>query len=140
MDIENAKPKIKELAEEYGLSLVVLFGSQATGKTRRGSDVDIAYLSEKPLELMEESSLSIALMEIFKTNFVDLVSLRNASPLLQKEIADNAVVVFESKKTLFSEFVINAFKKYFDTKKLLKARSEFLDFKIKQYQKELKHV
>ena len=111
MDIENIKPKIAKLAEKYGLSLVLLFGSQATGKTHPRSDVDIAYLSEKPVDLMEESAISVALMDIFKTSFIDLVSLRNASPLLQKEIADNATVVYESKKSLFNEFIINAFKK-----------------------------
>lgn len=140
MDIEKIKPKIAELAEKYRLSLVLVFGSQATGKTHIQSDADVAYLSENPMDIMEESEFSLALMEIFKTNFVDIVSLRNASPLLQKEIADSAIVAYESRKSLFNEFVINAIKKYFETKKLFKIRSEFLDYKINQYKKELKYV
>ena len=140
MDIKKIKPKIAELAEKYGLSLVLIFGSQATGITRAQSDTDVAYLSERPLDLMEKSAFSVALMEIFKTNFVDIVSLRNASPLLQKEIADSAIIAYESRKSLFNEFVINAIKKYFETKKLFKTRSEYLDYKINQYKKELKYV
>lgn len=140
MDIEKIKPKIGELAEKYGLSLVLLFGSQATGVTHAQSDTDIAYLSENPMDIMGESALSVALMEIFKTNFVDIVSLRNASPLLQKEITDSAIVAYESRKSLFNEFVINAIKKYFETKKLFKIRSEYLNYKINQYQNELKYV
>lgn len=142
MDIETEKikSKIAELAKKYGLSLVLLFGSQITGKTHKGSDIDIAYFSDKAIDMNNESRLIIELAEIFKTNSVDLVSLRNAPPLLQKEITDNATVVYESKKSLFNEFVINAIKKYFETKKLFKIRSEYLDYKINQYQKELKHV
>jgi len=79
-------------------------------------------------------------MQIFKTNFVDIVSLRNAPPLLQKEIADNAIVAHESRRSLFNEFVINAIKKYFETKPLFNLRSEYLDYKISQYKKELKYV
>jgi len=140
MDMEKIKPKIAELADKYGLSLVLVFGSQTTGKTHPQSDVDIAYLSDNLLDLMEESALSVALMQIFKTNFVDIVSLRNASPLLQKEIADSAIVAHESRKSLFNEFVINAVKKYFETKKLFKIRSEYVSHKINQYKKELKYV
>lgn len=140
MDIEKIKPGIAELAKKYGLSLVLLFGSQTIGKTHAQSDVDVAYLSDSPLDLTEESALSIALMQVFKTNFVDLVPLRNAPPLLQKEIADSAIVAHESRKSLFNEFVINAVKKYFETKKLFKIRSEFLNDKINQYKKELKYV
>lgn len=140
MDIEKIKPKIAELARQYHLSLVLIFGSQATGITHPQSDTDVAYLSGNPMDIMKESAFSVALMEILKTDFVDIVSLRNASPLLQKEIADSAIVVYESRKSLFNEFVINAIKKYFETKKLFKIRSEYLDYKINQYQKELKYV
>ena len=35
MNIEAVKPKIAELAEKYDLKLVVLFGSQVTGKTHK---------------------------------------------------------------------------------------------------------
>ena len=140
MDMEKIKPKIAKLADKYRLSLVLLFGSQVTGKVHAKSDVDIAYLSEKPLGLTEESAISVALMQIFKTNFVDMVSLRNAPPLLQKEIADSAIVAHESRKSLFNEFVINAIKKYFETKPLFNLRSEYLDYKISQYKKELKYV
>ena len=140
MDMEKIKPKIAELAEKYGLSLVLLFGSQVTGKAHAKSDVDIAFLSDNPLDLMQESALSVSLMQIFKTNFVDIVSLRNASPLLQKEIVNSAIVAYESRKSLFNEFVINAIKKYFETKPLFNLRSEYLDYKINQYKKELKYV
>src|SRR3989344_5680723 len=140
MDMEKIKPKIAKLADKYGLSLVLLFGSQVTGKAHAKSDVDIAFLSDNPLDLMQESALSVSLMQIFKTNFVDIVSLRNASPLLQKEIVNSAIVAYESRKSLFNEFVINAIKKYFETKPLFNLRSEYLDYKINQYKKELKYV
>ncbi|HIE27331.1 TPA: nucleotidyltransferase domain-containing protein [Candidatus Poribacteria bacterium] len=37
--------KLAQLCRDLNLSLVALFGSQATGKTRVDSDIDIAVLS-----------------------------------------------------------------------------------------------
>ena len=68
------------IAEENGLSLVLLFGSQATGKTHKESDIDVAYLSDKPLDLMAEARLIEDLRPIFRSNAVDIVDLKKAPP------------------------------------------------------------
>ncbi|RJQ31015.1 nucleotidyltransferase domain-containing protein [Candidatus Parcubacteria bacterium] len=41
------REKIKNMAEKYGLKLVLLFGSRVKGKVHEESDYDIAYLSDK---------------------------------------------------------------------------------------------
>ena len=82
MDIETIQPKIKELAGKYHLSLVLLFGSRATGKIHARSDFDVAYLSEKPLDLMDEARMLCDLMPIFRSDKIDLVNLKKAPPLL----------------------------------------------------------
>ena len=43
-DFKILQPKIAEIAEKKKLSLVILYGSQATGKVRNDSDIDIAAL------------------------------------------------------------------------------------------------
>lgn len=139
-DIDKIKQGIAELANEYKLSLVLVFGSRASGNIHSGSDIDVAYFSYLPLGLEDESRLALDLANIFKTNLVDLVSIRASSPLLLKEIADNAVVLYESKKSLFSEFRLYSFKKYFESKRLFELRRDYLNKKLGQYDKELKYV
>ena len=139
-DIEIIKQGIAKFADKYKLSLVVIFGSQVSGKIHSDSDVDVAYSSSAPLSLEDESSLILDLAGVFKTNLVDIVSLRASSPLLLKEIADNAVVLYESEKSLFSEFRLYSFKKYFESKRLFDLRRDYLDKKLGQYKKELKYV
>ena len=45
MDIMTKKNEMAEIAEKYGLDFIVLFGSQATGRTHPKSDVDIGLHS-----------------------------------------------------------------------------------------------
>lgn len=139
-DIDKIKLEIAELADKYKLSMALIFGSRASCKTHSGSDIDIAYLSSAPLSLEDESQLALDLAGILKTDLIDLVSIRASSPLLLKEIADNAVVLYESKKSLFSEFRIYSFKKYFESKRLFELRRDYLNKKLGQYDKELKYV
>lgn len=119
--------RIAAMAEKYHLSLVLLFGSRAAGKTHRQSDVDIAYFSQEPLPLAEESKLVIDLMQIFRTNAVDLVSLHNASPLLRYEIARSGKMLYEQEHGLFDLFFIHALRHYEEVKPLFQLRSEYLD-------------
>lgn len=121
------RDKIVELAQKYGLTLMVLFGSQATGKTHKGSDYDIAYLSEHSLSLAEESKLIIDLVPVFQTSAVDLVSIHNAPPLLLKQIAEKCVVLYERDPQLFSRFRIYAYKRYMETQHLFRMRSKSLN-------------
>mgnify|MGYP001563872538 CR=1 FL=1 len=126
IDLIQIKPALEKLAEEYGLSLVLLFGSQATGKTHLRSDIDIAYFAREPLSLAEESRLIIELMGIFRTEAVDLVSLQNAPPQLRYQIARFGKTIYERKPGLFSPFYINALRQYEEAKPLFQLRSDYL--------------
>ena len=50
LNITEIKPEIEKLAKKYRLSMIVLFGSQVSGKTHPQSDFDFAFLSEKKNE------------------------------------------------------------------------------------------
>jgi len=127
---EESKAKIKDIALKYHLSLVLLFGSQATGKIHRGSDYDAAYLGEESLSLKEESNLIIDLMHIFGTEDVDLVALHNAAPLLAYEIAHSAQPLYERTPGLFTSFYLYALRQYEEAKPLFELRSVYLERKI----------
>lgn len=78
--------KLKVCLREYDeLVAAWLFGSQATGRVRPGSDVDVAVLGYRPLTLDERLSLQIDVEQALQQPRVDLVDLRRASPILQFE-------------------------------------------------------
>ena len=82
VQIPDVQKKAAEVAMKHNLSLLLLFGSQTTGKTHKGSDYDIAYLSDSPLSLGDESKLVFDLIQMFGSEAIDLASIRGASPLL----------------------------------------------------------
>ena len=122
--------RISAIAEKYHLSLVLLFGSQATGKTHPQSDVDVAYFAQNPLSLAEESKLIIDLMQVFGTHDVDIVSLQNAPPLLRYEIARFGKAIYERTSGLFTSFFIHAMRQYEEVRPLFQLRSSYLDKRI----------
>lgn len=126
----DIQAKVAEIARKYNLSLVLLFGSQATGKTHKGSDYDIAYLSEAPLSLEDESKLVVDLIEIFRSEAIDLVSVRGASPLLLHEIVHTGEVLFERTPSLFTSLYIYALRIYEEAQPLFELRSAFLKKRI----------
>lgn len=131
---ERTKKGIEDLAKVYDLSLVVLFGSQATGYTHKESDIDIAYVSEKHLSYEDEIRLDSDLTGVFKKDEISLVDLNRASPLLAKQIVSKGIVLYEKKKYIFSDFYIRSLRMYAEAEPLFKLRRHYLDYKIKQYQ------
>lgn len=132
LNVELIKPIVKNLAQDFGLSLVILFGSQATGKTHKKSDIDIAFLSDKKMGLYDIAKMQIEFEQTLKVGKIELVDLRNAPPLLLKEIAKNSALLYERDVFAFSHFKIYAFKRYMEAKKLLTLRATALDRFIKR--------
>lgn len=54
--------RIKELADTYGLNLVILFGSQVTGGTHRESDYDVGYAAGHTLTIESQGKLILDLI------------------------------------------------------------------------------
>jgi len=128
--IKNKK-LTEKLAQEYSLDLLLLFGSRASERAYQGSDFDVAYLSENPLDLMEEARLIVELAPIFQSENVDLVNLKKATPLLLYAITRNCRVLYEKKALTFASLRAYAFKKYVETKPLYEAKFKRLQKTIK---------
>jgi len=133
MDTESIKTHIATLAEKYGLSLVVLFGSQATGHTHKESDVDVAYLADKKLSYDDEVLLNFDLTEVFRNDKVSLVNLKTAPPLLLKQVVMNAIVLYEKTPHLFIEMFLYALRVYAEAQPLFDLRREYLARRINEY-------
>lgn len=125
--------KIKDLAEKYDLSLVLLFGSQVTGNTHSESDFDVAYVSNKKLTFDDEVKFNTSLTDVFRNDKVSLVNLKTASPLLAKQIVMNCKIFYEKKGHLFSDLLTYTLRTYEEASPLFDLRRHYLNYKMNQY-------
>lgn len=119
------KRELKKIAIKYGLKLLVVFGSQATDRVHKDSDFDFAFLRDKKLTLNQELRLRHDLFKLYKRE-IDLVDLKEASPLLLGEIAKKAECVFGSRRE-FSQFKVYAMKRFLDFEPYFKLREKVLN-------------
>lgn len=90
---------VREVCEPRGVARVELFGSQATGKTHAGSDVDllVEFLPEARVGLFEMGEIKELLEERLGCS-VDLVSRRavehSRNPHRRRAILANPVTIY----------------------------------------------
>jgi len=136
MDLsETQKYHIAKIAQKYSLELILLFGSRIRNKKflHRESDFDVAYLSKRNLDLMEEAKLICDLMPIFKSDKVDLVNLKRSDPLLMKQVFDNHKVLFCQNPKIYLLYQIYAMKRFIEAKPLFDLTEESIKHFIKQH-------
>ncbi|HEY4503665.1 MAG TPA: nucleotidyltransferase domain-containing protein [Candidatus Paceibacterota bacterium] len=132
---DELKSKIADLAKKRGLSLVVLFGSQATGYTHKMSDIDIGYISEKDIDYGESYDITIELCQLFKHRNVEFVNINNISPAHKKQISDTGIMLFEKDSMIFDLYKIYATREYLDTKPLRHHRDVYIRNFLEKYAK-----
>ena len=135
--MEIDRQKIKAVAEKYDLEFVVLFGSQATGQTHPKSDVDLAYFPPRNLSFDQESKLYLDLVEAVRKNEIDLVNLKQASPLLLKQIVSKSSLLYEKQRGSFNEFILYVYRIYRETASLRRLEKEYVLGKARDYALEL---
>lgn len=111
-------PSLKRLADKFQLDLIILFGSQASGRVHAESDADIAVRGTKALSLSQQLSLARQLDKHFIDT--DLVDLKRASPLMLASVATSGKLLFERRKNTFAHFKILAVSQYLDFKTYMK--------------------
>lgn len=121
------KIKISELAQKHGLLIVVLFGSQASGKTHLGSDVDLGFISEKSVSPADIAKMTFEFTEKLGVKNLELIDLAGAPPLLLKQVVQKSVLLYERETALFAKFRIYAIKLFMEAKKLLDLRETALN-------------
>lgn len=109
----------------YSPLLMILFGSRATGHARADSDWDVAVLGSHRLSFEELGSIAQEAARILGANEdkIDLVDLWVASPLLQHFVSKEGKLL-AGDPFAFIRFKVLAWKRYMDTAKLRRIRSE----------------
>ena len=107
--------------------LIILFGSQARDTAGRQSDIDVAVLTDHPLSLEEKSDAAAEVAKRLNVgeDKIDVIDLRNVSPLLGRQIADEGKLLHGSEFE-FLRFRVLAWKRYQDTAKFRRARERAL--------------
>ena len=111
---------LSPLFKEEELQLALLFGSISSGTFHPQSDIDLAFLYEKPVDILDLTNKVIRLLH---SDLVDIVDLRRASPLLAFSVAKQSRVLYEKSSGVFNIFYSLAFRRYVDTEKLRQAQS-----------------
>lgn len=119
LSISEIKDRLAPIFDDEGLSLIILFGSMASGAVHARSDVDIAFLYDRKVDILELTNRASMLLG---TDRVDVVDLRLAAPLLKFTAARTGKIFYERSPGVFSEFYSLAFRRYVDTKKLRDAQ------------------
>lgn len=127
IDLEKIKEQVSVIAGKYKLSLLVLFGSQASEKTHRKSDVDFGFIAHRKMSLKEIAEMQFDFSEKLKIKNLELVDLKTSPPFLLKNVAQNSVLLYQESLPIFDEFKIYGFKRFMEAKSLLAMRNVSLN-------------
>jgi len=121
-DFAAIAEKVKEaLLGQREVVFAYVFGSTATGATRKGSDVDIAvYLA--PQEKPEFFDIRLKLLELLTRAIpgeADVLVLNTAVPFLKYVVLKEGKLVFERNAEARLDFELKALNEYFDYKPVL---------------------
>jgi predicted nucleotidyltransferase len=119
LSIEGIKDRLTPLFKDEGLKLVLLFGSAVLGKVHKKSDIDLAFLFDKPVDIL---SLTNRVIRLLHADNIDVVDLMRAGPLLKFSVVKNGRLLYERQPGMFNEFYSLAFRMYVDSKKLRDAQ------------------
>jgi predicted nucleotidyltransferase len=103
----------------------LLFGSALTGAVHKKSDIDLAFLFDRPVDIL---SITNSVIRLLHTDKVDVIDLKHASPLLKYSVAQKGRPLYEKSPGIFNEFYSLAFRMYVDTRKLRDARETAIKY------------
>lgn len=124
--MNDATKGIEEIAKQYGLKLVVLFGSRARGDATQKSDYDIGLYGNRVLTEEEMVALQNEFSSLLKTDAIDLVDIKRASPLLKVKVFEAFEVLYEDDPFLKHQLSLSAEAELEECKDLYEMRAERL--------------
>jgi predicted nucleotidyltransferase len=123
--------ELKHWCQARGIDLCILFGSQAAGKVRVNSDVDIALFSATDSTLKDRLLRLYGELEDLFGYKVDLVIIdMESEPELLLKVFQHGRLLYESEPGLFIEYRIMAIRIYEDTEPLRRRRDRVLAQRI----------
>ena len=91
--IEEIRNIIRDIAQQYGVKRVSLFGSYARGEARSDSDIDLHIDKGRIRGLFQLSGFHLDLEEKFNTH-VDVLTTESLNEKLLKQISGEEIVLY----------------------------------------------
>jgi uncharacterized protein len=117
-DFETIKTAISKcFSREKAIQAAYVFGSVATGRTRRDSDIDVAVLiREQSIRdtLKYRLKLMADLGSALHRSDVEVVILNEASPLLARRVLSKGMLIFERSASARVRFHVATANRYAD--------------------------
>ena len=122
-DTPKSPPKMQDLTpilrRKKRIAAVYMFGSTATGRNRRGSDLDLAIVAKKTISSRERLRIEAELSSRLRRD-VDLVVFGQAAPLLQHQILKYGRLICENDPAERVRQEVRARAEYLDTRRLFR--------------------
>ncbi len=116
-------PKLNDLSllfrRKKQIAAVYLFGSMATDRNRRGSDIDLAILTKRTISGRERLRIEANLSNLLRRD-VDLIVFGQAAPLLQHQILKYGRLICENDPAERVRQEVRARAEYLDTQSLFR--------------------
>jgi len=88
--------KIRDFCTKYRkIAALYVFGSMATGRNRKKSDIDLAIIVRSHIESMERVDMETEFSNLLHRD-VDLILFDQATPLMQHQILKNGHLLYEA--------------------------------------------
>lgn len=127
MDVQFIKQKITPVLSAYpDVELAYLFGSQVNEHIGPMSDVDIAVLFQRPVDIAVMMALKHQIGEILQCSHVDLISLNSASIELSYSVICNGKNIYMTDLATLVEYEAKVLSLYGDYLPVLKSQKQDL--------------
>ena len=125
--------KLKAIAKNYNINLMILFGSYLTESFTQDSDIDIAIQAEN-ISLINQNKLEILnkIAATFNYQEIDLVLLNHADPLLKFQIAKKGRLIYQKESHMFNTFKVQAMNEHHDAKKFYDLDEKLIENYLKK--------
>jgi len=129
----------KNILKKQGIILMYLYGSQAEGRARKNSDIDIALLTDQKKQKHQEKiydQISKILAPIFKpipkVRELDIKFMDELTASVKHQIALDGQLLFKQTDDDRMEFIKQALRAYEHTKHLRQIKNYYLEQRIKK--------
>jgi hypothetical protein len=126
-NIKQNLGRLIPLFEQEGVQLAYLFGSLS--QADKGHDVDLALLTQDKSVFQLRSAITACL----QTERLDLVDLRQASPVLRFEIIRTGQLLYQTSEAICQQFEMSTLRLYKDTAWLRRQQRQYLKEHFKQW-------
>jgi predicted nucleotidyltransferase len=122
--------RLRQLAERFGIRLILQFGSTVGGPTHARTDLDLAVQFAMP-DVPFDTVLDIqaALSELFPGREVDVAILNRADPLFLKKITQLCRLLYGASQDL-ARLRVYAFKRYQDFRPYLELERRYVSHRL----------